>query len=162
MVLTLPPHTATIRAQNERRVYHWRCRQEDGARSRPWKEGKAEEKESTVIAGEVNTLMVWALRLAHGFIALLLMASIGVIYYSAASHTHGIWLYLAIGALLTEGIVVVLNKGNCPFSYLSAKYGDTKTFFELFLPKPIAKQMFKINGAIVAVGCVCLLVNLSS
>jgi hypothetical protein len=83
MVLTLPPHTATVRAQNERRVYHWRCCQEDGAWSRPWKEGKAEE-ESTVIAGEVNTLMVWVLRFAHGFIALLLTASIGVIYCSAA------------------------------------------------------------------------------
>jgi len=115
-----------------------------------------------MIADEVNALMVWVLRLAHGFIALLLMASIGVVYYSAASHTRGVWLYLAIGALLAEGVVVALNKRNCPFSYLSAKYGDTKTFFELFLPKPIAKQMFKINGVIIAVGCVYLLVSLSS
>jgi hypothetical protein len=64
--------------------------------------------------------------------------------------------------LLTEGIVVALNKGNCPFSYLSAKYGDTKTFFELLLPKSIARQVFKINAAILAIGCVHLLVSLSS
>ncbi len=115
-----------------------------------------------MITGEVNPLMIWVLRLTHGLIAFLLMASIGVIYYSAASHTHGIWLLLATVALLTEGIVVALNKGNCPFSHLSAKYGDTKTFFELFLPKPIARQMFKINGVMVAVGCVYLVVSLSS
>ena len=113
-------------------------------------------------ACEVNTRMVWVLRLAHGFIALLLTASIGVIHYCAASHTYGIWLYLAIAALLTEGVVVSLNKGNCPFSYLSARYGDTKTFFELFLPQPIAKQMFRINGLVLVVGCVYLLVSLSS
>jgi integrase len=41
MVLTSPAHTATVRAQNERRVHHYRCRQEDGAWSRPWKEGYA-------------------------------------------------------------------------------------------------------------------------
>jgi hypothetical protein len=115
-----------------------------------------------VVTGEVNALMIWVLRLAHGFIALLLMASIGVIYRSAASHTHGLWLYLAIAAFLTEGIVVALNRGNCPFGYLSAKYGHTKTFFELSLPKPIAKQMFRINGVIVAAGCVYLPVRRSS
>ena len=115
-----------------------------------------------MIAGKANTLMIRALRLTHGFIALLLISSMGVIYYSAASHTRGIWLYLAIAALMTEGIVVALNKGNCPFSYLSAKYGDTKTFFELFLPKSVAKQMFKVDVVIIAVGCVYLLASLCS
>jgi hypothetical protein len=123
---------------------------------------KAQWEESIVITGEVNPLMILLLRLAHGLVALLLMASIGVIYYSAASHTHGIWLLLAMVALVAEGIVVALNKGNCPFSHLSTKYGDTKTFFELFLPKPIARQMFKINGVIIAVGSVYLVVSLSS
>jgi hypothetical protein len=115
-----------------------------------------------VITGEVNTLMIRVLRLVHGFIALLLMASIGVIYYSAASNSYCIWLFLAMAALLIEGVVVAVNRGNCPFSYLSARYGDTKTFFELLLPKPIAKQMFRINGLTIAVGCVYLLVGLSS
>jgi len=115
-----------------------------------------------VITGEVNTLMIWVLRLAHGFIPTLLMALIGVIYYSAASHAHGFWLCLAMAALLIEGVVAVLNRGNCPFGYLSAKYGDTKTFYELFLPKTMAKQMFRIIGVLVAAGCVYLLVRLPS
>ena len=109
---------------------------------------------------EANTFTITSLRVIHGFIALIMIASIAAIYYGAATQTYGIWLWLAAGALLTEGIVITLNKGDCPFTQLSRKYGDGKAFFELFLPKRVAKQMFKVNAAVIAVGCVFLLCSL--
>lgn len=109
---------------------------------------------------EANPFMITSLRVIHGFIALIMIASIAAIYYGAATQTYGIWLWLAAGALLTEGIVITLNKGDCPFTQLSRRYGDGKAFFELFLPKRIAKQMFKVNAAVIAVGCVFLLCSL--
>ena len=104
--------------------------------------------------------MITLLRVVHAFIALIMIASIAVIYYSAVTQTYGIWLYLAGGALLTEVTAVIWNRGHCPFGYWSRKYGDTKAFFELFLPKRIAKRMFKVNAAIIAVGCVFLVCRL--
>jgi hypothetical protein len=101
--------------------------------------------------------MIALLRVVHSFVALLMIASVVAVYYSAATRTYSIWLYLAVAALLIEGIVLVLNKGDCPFSYLSRRYGDTKAFFELFLPKKVAKQMFKVSAAIVAIGGMLLL-----
>ena len=59
---------------------------------------------------------------------------------------------MAMAALLIEGVVVAPNRGDCPFGCLSAKYGDTKTFFELSLPKTIAKQMFRIKGVLFVAG----------
>lgn len=101
--------------------------------------------------------MVAFLRIVHGLIATALIASVGAIYYAAATRTHGVWLYISLGALLVEGIVIVLNGGNCPFGHISRRFGDSKPFFELFLPPRIARQMFKVNFVIVAIGCVFLL-----
>jgi hypothetical protein len=109
---------------------------------------------------EANPVMITLLRVIHSLIALVMIASIAALYYSAATQTYGIWLWLAVGALVMEATVVAANKGDCPFSLLSKKYGDTKGFFELFLPKRIAKEMFKVNAGIIAVGCLFLVCSL--
>lgn len=103
--------------------------------------------------------MIVVARSIHTLIALIMFASMAVVYYSAISETYDILLYLASGALLIEGIVITLNKGDCPLSYLQRKYGDDKAFFELFLPKSIAKQMFRFNFVVIAVGYIVLLLN---
>jgi len=111
-------------------------------------------------AGSANRSTIAFLRIVHGLIAIALIASVGAIYYSAVTRTHGTCLYAALSALLAEGIVIALNKGNCPFGHVSRRFGDSKPFFELFLPPRIAKQMFKVNFVIVLIGCAFLLIRL--
>jgi hypothetical protein len=108
---------------------------------------------------EVNPFMIGVIRSIHTLIALIMFASIGVVYYSAVSQTYDLWLYLSLGALFIEGVVITLNRGDCPLSYLQRKYGDDKAFFELFLPKNVAKQMFRVNFLLVSIGCLILLLN---
>jgi hypothetical protein len=110
--------------------------------------------------GSAHRPMVVFLRIIHGLIAFALIASVGAIYCAGVTKTHGVWLYVALGALLLEGIVIVLNRGNCPFGYVSRRFGDSKPFFELFLPPRIARQMFKVNFIIVLIGCVLLLIRM--
>ena len=88
-----------------------------------------------------------------------MFASVGMVYYSAVTQTYNLLLYLALGALLIEGIAIAVNKGDCPLSYLQRKYGDDKAFFEIFLPKRIAKQMFRFNFLLISSGCFILLLN---
>jgi hypothetical protein len=107
-----------------------------------------------------NTNTIAFLRVIHGLIALIMIASIAAVYYATVAQTYGIWLYLSVGALLIEVIVVTWNRGNCPFTLLSKKYGDTKAFFELFLPKRVAKQMFKVNGTIMGIGFILLVCSM--
>ena len=104
-----------------------------------------------------NPRMIAAVRSIHTLVALVMFASVAVVYYSAISQTYGVLLYLASGALLIEGAAITLNNGDCPLSYLQRKYGDDKAFFELFLPKHIAKQMFRFNFIVILVGYSLLL-----
>ena len=109
---------------------------------------------------EANPVMIRVIRSIHTLIALVMIASMAIVYYSAISETYDILLYLALGALLIEGIVITINKGDCPFSYLQRKYGDDKAFFELFLPKNIARHMFRFNFVVITIGYVLLLFRL--
>lgn len=104
--------------------------------------------------------MIVFLRTIHGLIAVIMIASVGAIYYAAITKTHGLWLYLAASALLIEGLAIALNKGNCPFGYVSRRFGDDKPFFDLFLPHHIAKQMFKVNFIIVMIGGIFFMIRL--
>jgi hypothetical protein len=108
---------------------------------------------------EANPFMIGVIRSVHTLIALVMFASVGVVYYSAVSQIYGLWLYLSLVALLIEGVAITLNRGDCPLSYLQRKYGDDKAFFELFLPKNAAKQMFRVNFLLVSIGCLILLFN---
>ena len=106
---------------------------------------------------EANPLMIWVIRLIHTLIALILFAGMGIVYYSAISQTYNLWLYLSLGALLIEVIAVILNRGDCPFLFVSRKYGDDKKLLELFLPKNVAKRMFKVIFIVILIGYLLLL-----
>ncbi|UCG82676.1 MAG: hypothetical protein JSW38_10885 [Dehalococcoidia bacterium] len=108
---------------------------------------------------KINPFMIGLIRSIHALIALVMFAAIGVVYYSAVSQEYDLLLYLALVALFIEGVAITLNKGDCPLSYLQRKYGDDKTFFELFLPKRIAKQMFRFNFLLISIACMILLFN---
>ena len=107
-----------------------------------------------------NRTMIAVLRGIHGLIALIMIASVASIYYAAVTQRYGVWLYVAAGALLIEAIAVTWNRGNCPFTLLSRKYGDTRAFFELLMPKRVAKQMFKVNGTIMGIGFILLVCSM--
>jgi hypothetical protein len=106
---------------------------------------------------EANPLVIWVIRLIHTLIALIGIAATAIIYLSAISQTYNLWLYLSLGALLIEVIAVRLNRGNCPFLFLSRKYGDDKTLLELFFPKNVAKRMFKVIFIVIFMGYLLLL-----
>lgn len=108
---------------------------------------------------KINPFMFRLIRSVHASIALVMFAAIGVVYYSAVSQEYDLLLYLALVALLIEGIAITLNRGDCPLSYLQRRYGDDKAFFELFLPKRIARQMFRFNFLLISIGCLILLLN---
>ena len=106
---------------------------------------------------EINPQMIWVIRLVHTLIGLIGAAAIAIIYFSAISRTYSLWLYLALGALLIEIIAVRLNRCECPFLFFSRKYGDDKKLLELFLPKNVAKQMFKVIFIVIVIGYLLLL-----
>jgi hypothetical protein len=95
-------------------------------------------------------------RLLHGIIALFLLASVGLVYYAGITGRVGTVTYLAILVLVVEGIVVFLNKGNCPFDTVHRWAGDDRTLLELFFPPRVAKMGIPFLAILTGIGLLLL------
>ena len=79
------------------------------------------------------------IRLFHTFIIVGMATCIFYVFYAGASGTKGPFLTISILAVAIEGIILLLNKGQCPLTKLAVKYGDNhKRFFDSFLPKGLS------------------------
>jgi hypothetical protein len=96
--------------------------------------------------------MFYLLRVLHGAITIFFLACLGTLYYSAITGQVTIWSWLAAAAIAVEGLVVLLNGGDCPLGGLHHQFGDDKAFFELLLPKRAAKLAIPVLGGVAALG----------
>jgi hypothetical protein len=101
--------------------------------------------------------LVLLIRALHGGITLFFVGCIGYIYYAGLTGKVGWPAYLAVTAVLAEGVAFSLGRGNCPLGALHRRYGDEKAFFELLLPRRAAKLAVPILGVIAAAGILLLL-----
>lgn len=62
--------------------------------------------------------------------------------------------------MLIEGLIVFLNQNNCPLGILHYKYGDDKSFFELFLPKKLAKNIIPLSAVLSIIGLIIFFIEL--
>ena len=102
--------------------------------------------------------MVTLVRLLHGALASFYMYCLGYIYYSGITDRFTGWTLVSSGVILFEGLVVLINKGNCPLGYFHRKFGDNKTLFELLLPPRLAKQVFPFFAVLSTIGLVILII----
>lgn len=102
--------------------------------------------------------MIYVIRLIHGLITAFFLSCIVYIYYAGITNQMNIYVYISVGMILLEMVIIVLNKGICPMGVLHNKFGDTKTFFELLLPKPLAKRAVPFLGFVAALGILLLFI----
>jgi hypothetical protein len=95
---------------------------------------------------------VVAWRAAHGLIAIGFLASIGYVWWCALTGRRGALLRLAITALVTEGVLVVTNRGDCPLGPLGDRIGDHIPLFELVLSPRAARRAVPTLGVLTVVG----------
>lgn len=68
------------------------------------------------------------------------------------------WVWICIGLVLFEGIVLAINKLKCPLTLVAEKYTDAKNDnFDIYLPNRLAKYN-KIIYAIIFVISVLILI----
>jgi len=106
-----------------------------------------------------NRKAVYIIRAVHTLIAAFFIFCIGLIYYFALAGKSSPWIVWIIAVLLAEGVVLVVNQGKCPLSFLHRKYGDDKKFYDLFFPEKIAPYAAHILGAATIIGIILLLVK---
>jgi hypothetical protein len=74
-----------------------------------------------------------------------MVACLAYILYCCVARSFTPVLLVAIGVILLEGIVLLLNRGRCPFTTLAEKYGaDNGAVTDLFLPDWLARNTFRI------------------
>ena len=83
-----------------------------------------------------NAQKLFWIRLFHTFIIVAMTTCILYVFYAGLSGVKGTFLTISIIAVVVEGLVLLLNKGQCPLTKLAVKYGDTyERFYDSFLPK---------------------------
>jgi hypothetical protein len=82
------------------------------------------------------------------------------IVYSGIARNYHWTVFFAIGAVFTEGLVLILNHWQCPLTNLAKKYGDEKgSVADMFYPKWFVPHVFRFSTALFVIGLVLLAVN---
>ena len=63
------------------------------------------------------------------------------LYYAVIANKIDRWVWIGIGFIVGEGLVLLFNKWVCPLTNVAAKYTDSrKANFDIYLPEWIAKN----------------------
>ena len=82
------------------------------------------------------------------------------ILYSGITKNYNWILFLAIGAILIEGLALLFNHWQCPLTSLARKYGDEKgSVTDMFYPKWFLPHVFRFSTALFVIGLVLLALN---
>jgi hypothetical protein len=85
-----------------------------------------------------------AFRVAHVAFGAVNIAGLGYIWLSAMKRRRDRWLVAFVALLCTEGVALVIGRGNCPFGPFQRSLGDPVPMFELVLPPRAAKAAIPI------------------
>lgn len=103
--------------------------------------------------------ILW-LRIIHGLFALYFILCLVYLWYVAVTmQVHDGLFVISVLSLAIEGFLVfALNSGDCPLIHIQRRIGDDVPFFELFLPRRLAKAAIPVfAGLTLAVIVVILL-----
>jgi hypothetical protein len=97
-----------------------------------------------------------AFRAAHAAIAGAFLGAIAYIWWCALTGRRDRKLRLAVAAILTEGVCVGANHGDCPLGPLQARSGDPIPLFELVLSPTAARRAVPTLGLVTTGGLLLL------
>ena len=106
--------------------------------------------------------MIKTIKTIHTIIWIIMVLAIFYIIYCGLTNTFNLLLGISIGLILLEGLVLILNKGICPFTPLAMKYtSDRSDNFDMYIPKFIAKYNKAIFGILFIIGLILIANNLN-
>jgi len=97
------------------------------------------------------------IKIIHTAIWLFFNAVIFYLFYAVITNTIDKWVWICIGFILMEGVVLVVFKRMCPITLIARKYSDsTKDNFDIYLPNWLAKYNKSIYSTLFAIIIVLL------
>lgn len=87
-----------------------------------------------------NTGKLNLIKLIHTVIWVFFNVVIFYLYFAAITNKIDKWVWIGIGLILLEGLVLLVFKKLCPVTIIARKYSDsTKDNFDIFLPNWLAR-----------------------
>ena len=100
------------------------------------------------------------IRLVHSIIFLLLLLCLGYAIYSAVSGDITVWTWVVLVIILIEGLVLAYFDWNCPLTVWAENQGaENGSVADLFLPRFLADNLFRISGIAYAIALLLVLVR---
>ena len=107
--------------------------------------------------------VLFCIKAVHTIIWAFYVFIIGYIVYAGIIDKIDIYLFIAIGLVLLEGIILLFNGWKCPLTTLGYKYSNShEAGFDIFLPKWLATNNKTIFSAIFAIGLIITIYRLIS
>ncbi|MFC1908275.1 hypothetical protein ACFLXD_00140 [Chloroflexota bacterium] len=97
------------------------------------------------------------IKMIHTVIFVFMSSCLVYLLYSGITRTYNWALFFAIGAIFIEGIVLLFNRFQCPFTTLARKYGDKDgSITDMFYPKWFVPYVFRFSTILFAIGLIIL------
>jgi hypothetical protein len=105
-----------------------------------------------------NNLKLFSIKLVHTAMWLIFVSAILYVLYTGIFDKVNVLVWLCIGSVFIEGIVLLIFKGKCPFTIMGYKYADNpQVGFDIFLPAWLAKNNKLIFTTVFVIGLVLVL-----
>lgn len=109
----------------------------------------------------MKRVTVFQVKLVHTAIFVVLSACVLYVLWSGATARVTAWTWVAVAAIVLEGIALAAAGGRCPLTRLAERMGALDgSVADLFLPKWFADRIFPICGSLFAIGCALLAIRL--
>jgi hypothetical protein len=97
------------------------------------------------------------IKLLHTAILVFFNIVIFFFLYAVITNRLDVWMWIALGLIAAECLVLLVFNRICPVTIVARKYSNSKAAnFDIFLPEWLAKYNKEIYGTIVAIGLVVL------
>ena len=106
-------------------------------------------------------LTVFHVKMVHTLIFVVLSACVLYILASGAFDRVTFWTWVAVVAIMVEGVVLAANGGKCPLTAVAERLGAVDgQVADIFLPRWFADRIFPICGTLYLIGCAIIVIRL--
>lgn len=110
-----------------------------------------------------NNSKLILVKILHTIIWLFFNVVIFYLLYAVIIDKIDKWIWICIGLIVLEGIVLMIFKKICPVTIMARKYSDSdKHNFDIYLPEWLAKYNKQIYTVIVLIAIIILIYRLSN
>ena len=103
------------------------------------------------------------IKILHTVIWLFFNVVIFYLLYAVIINKIDKWIWICIGLIVLEGIILVIFKKVCPVTIMARKYSDSdKDNFDIYLPEWLARHNKVIYTIIVLIAVVILIYRLAN